>query len=831
MYPVADASAGATLLLHALSDYTARMSSPVSFRSVCLLLPLCLIALSLPAQQAPPREPLEALAALNRIAVEPNTYELKSGSQIELRRGDGKLIFESGLIAFLTPVDGRVTGAVFSGRGHILAAPRDPVEKQQLAQFLGAPVVDQDFTSAYIRFTDDTAGELQRQFQAAGIVAQANQGFADAWAAAVVSRNAAHSRRILFESFVQDPLPYFFATLNGVSSGTFEFVFDQARDEPQVLGQGRRVANEDYYDVWSSYRPGGKELKETPYHATQYAIDTTIKPDNSLAGEAVVRLRATRGGERILGFQFSRLLTLDSAMLAGSPVFAFPRDPSTERLTGDSDSLFLLLPSAPAPGSEIELTLRYHGNVIRDAGNGVLFVGARESWYPHFGDASEFSLYDLTFHWPRRLRLAATGTKLDEKEEGEVRVGRWHTEKPACVAGFNLGEYAVASLSSPGHSIDVYANRQLEQALLERLRGSELADALPHQPGMRSDRMRIPAPNPSPADALKQLASEIDASIRFYELYSGPFPVKQLSVSQIPGTFGQGWPGLLYLSTYAFLSPAAQERAGLSLSSQEHFHDLVPSHEVAHQWWGNVVSWSSYRDQWIDEALASYLSLLFADSQKSADRRLRSWLDRFRKRLLDKGTAEMAPIDTGALVLGSRLNSSRTPNGFDELVYNKGAWVFHMLREMLREPAAKNPDARFTALLQSLQSKYAYRALSTEDLQRELEAVMTPAMQLEGRRSLEWFFADWIRGTGMPHYRMDYSVKRSEKGFVIRGKILQSGVPDSFVAPVPVYSGSGSYIGRIVAGGPETSFHFVTTRDPGKLQLDPQMTLLCVVDR
>jgi len=63
--------------------------------------------------------------------------------------------------------------------------------------------------------------------------------------------------------------------------------------------------------------------------------------------------------------------------------------------------------------------LRYHGNVIANAGNGVLFVGAHESWYPHLGEAASFADYDLTMRWPRKLHLVATGTKLDEKEEGE----------------------------------------------------------------------------------------------------------------------------------------------------------------------------------------------------------------------------------------------------------------------------------------------------------------------------------------------------------------------------------------------------------------------------
>jgi len=109
--------------------------------------------------------------------------------------------------------------------------------------------------------------------------------------------------------------------------------------------------------------------------------------------------------------------------------------------------------------------------------------------------------------------------------------------------------------------------------------------------------------------------------------------------------------------------------------------------------------------------------------------------------------------------------------------------------------------------------------------------VMTPAMAVEGRRSMEWFFADWVRGAGIPRYKIEYSTKRSEKGFLVRGKLHQSGVPDSFAAPVPIYTAAGVYLGRVIAAGVETPFHFVSQNDPGKLVVDPQMTLLCVVDR
>ena len=820
------------MLLHALSEYTASMYPRALLSSAISI--YC--AVSLAAQQAPLREPHELFLALNRVLVDPAaTYKIDPDNRIELRRGDGTLLFEEGYLAFFAPVDGKVTGAVFSGRGHILAAPRDPAEKQQIANFLGAPVIDQEFSTAYLRFTDETAGELLHDFDRAKIAPQNNSALADAWQAAVLARNPGHSLRILSESFSQSPRPYFVASLGGGSAGPFDFILDQQRDEPQMFGQGKKSGGVDVYDVWTSYQVPGIPRLAPAFRAVHYRIDSTIHADNSISASATVRIHAERSSERLIPFQFSGSLTIESATLDGAPLPTFPDQGSTpeDRVSEGSDMLYVLLPEYPKSADEFDINFRYHGNVIRDAGNGVFFVDARARWYPHLGDNSQFSAYDLTFHWPRKLRLAATGAKLDEHEEGDLRTSHWRTEKPASVAGFNLGEYAFASLSGAGYSVDVYANHQLEQALVDRLRqpAPDISDILPRPLGSSpAARLSMPMPEPSPADAMKRFARDIDSSIRFYENFSGPFPVRQLSVSQIPGTFGQGWPGLLYISTYSFLPSETQERAGLSTSSQEHFHDLVPFHEVAHQWWGNVVGWSSYRDQWIDESIATYLSLLFADSQKSPDHKLRLWLDRFRKRLIEKDAEDTAPANIGSLELGARLNSSRSPKAYELLVYGKGAWVFHMLREMLREPG-KNPDARFIGLLHTLQTKYAYRALSTNDLQHEIEAVMTPAMGIESRHSMEWFFADWVRGTGVPHYRAEYSVKRSETGFVIKGKLLQTQVANSFVAPVPIYSSNGGYLGRIVAGGHETSFHFTSAREPGKLLIDPQMTLLCVVDR
>jgi hypothetical protein len=109
---------------------------------------------------------------------------------------------------------------------------------------------------------------------------------------------------------------------------------------------------------------------------------------------------------------------------------------------------------------------------------------------------------------------------------------------------------------------------------------------------------------------------------------------------------------------------------------------------------------------------------------------------------------------------------------------------------------------------------------------------MTAKMDVEGGRSMTWFFEEYVRGTGIPHYKVEFTTRRADKGLQIRGKLFQSGVPRSFIAPVPLYIGSSAghsvYLGTVLAAGDETSFSFHSQVEPHKILVDPHMTLLCV---
>ncbi len=786
--------------------------------------------------------PRELYQALNALRVSPQVYYVKS---LNLRRDAVRLSLVEGKLAFLGAYDGRITGAVFSGQGRILALPRDPIEKRSLAHFLGAPLLDQSFSRAYLRFTDQTAEELLQQLRESGALPAEDPDFAEDWNPAIANLNPAHSMRILTERLSAAPRSYFYAGLLSDTSGAFDVLIDDRRAEQVLLGQPRWVQGERYYDVWASLRRAdAPSAAGASFQPVTYSIETTIQPDRALDGTALLTLRVARGSERVVPLELSRFLSVQFAEDDERRPLIFFQNEALNRheiAQRGNDALLVVLPAAPRAGEEIRLRIGYRGGVISDVGNGVYFVGERGSWYPHTVGTASFAKFDLTFHWPRRLQLVATGKKLEQREEGETRAGHWVSEVPIAVAGFNLGDYATESVEAGDVRVDLFANRQLEQAILQRfpsaLPPAVLPTGRPRPPYPGPALSPIMEPPPSPAAALRQLGADIADAVRFLERYNGPFPYGRLEVSQIPGTFGQGWPGLLYLSTLSFLTPGAQQRAGISERVQEHFTEIVPYHEVAHQWWGNLVSWDSYRDQWIDEGLANYIALLYADTRKNPEHTLAAWLERYRRSLASKQpNADFTADDAGPLVLGYRLRSSRSPDAFARVIYGKGTWVFHMLRMMLREPSAGGSaspaDARFMRLLRTLLEEHRYGALGTEDLKRAVEKEMTPGMALEGGHSMDWFFDQWVHSTGIPRYSVKFTTRPHAGNYLIRGTLTQTGVPDTFLASVPLYAmRTGSKplpLGTVVTSGPETSFQFVSRVQPKKILIDPQLTLLCL---
>ena len=774
--------------------------------------------------------------ALNALRVDSaRVYAVKN---LDLRRPAFHLTLTDGQLAFLEPFQGKITGAVFTGRGHILLIPSEPAEKASIGRFLKAPLLDESLNSTYMRFDDDTAVELEANLGRESIAPHANAEFAGEWDSAVATLNRWHSLRMLADTLGTKSAPYFYASVGGNTTGPFDLLVDNRRQETVLLGQSKTVEGRPIFDCWASFRPPNTPpAPHGPFAGTAYSLDSSISPDLDLDGTANVTLRSDTDGERIVPLALSTNLRVESVTDgSGQALEFFQTDPAKDKADANDDALFVVLQQPSHTGESLSLHFTYHGRVIADAGNGVFYVGSRGDWYPHAADRIDFAPYQMHFRWPHQWQLVADGTKVSEKEAGDWREGEWRSDQPYRVVGFNLGVYRSESLEAGPVHIELFANPQLEQNLLGRFRSLTPGEEIPYV-GPYDERapMRPPIgirPVPSPAAILKTLGTDLAQASQFFERYSGPFPFPRLEVSQIPGVMGQGWPGLLYLPTFTFLAPEAQRTVGLSAVSQQHFTDIVPYHELAHQWWGNLVGWGSYRDQWICEGVANYIALLFVDARRPAEHPLNLWLDRYRKDLLTKLPASDRIVDdVGALALGYRLDSSLDPMGYVHITYPKGTWVFHMLRMMLRDPKAADPDERFTTMMRSLVETHRNLPLSTADLQRAVEKAMTPAMDLEGDHSMSWFFDEWTQATGIPSYKVTYSAVKDSSGVSVKGVLKQSGVPGNFVATVPIYAaqtgGKPAFLGNVVVNGGETPFRFRTSAPPKRLLIDPEMTLLC----
>ena len=826
---------------------------PVRRFSPCFLLLVAWTGLSILCPVCSPQQAPGAVDAGNTLTVStedpralyqrlnelrPDGAHVYAVHEFNLRRDVISFTFTEGKLAFLPSIDGHVTGAVFTGRGHVLATPRDPGERRSLAQFVGVPILDQTFSRAYLRFTDDTAAEVQEQLKSAGSEGVEDLRFAESWNSAVAALAPSQSLRIMLDMLSTNPLPFFYAMLVGNSVGAFDVTVDSRRDEQVLMGQFRATNDVRFYDVWASFR--AENSSPAPIESfvpIDYRIDSTIATDLSLEGKTVMHVKTERPGDRLVQLELSRKLAVEKVQSEDGQRLVFFQNEDLGRqdvLRRGDDAVFVVLPASPQAGESFHLEVSYHGDVISDAGNGVKYVGERETWYPHLRGGDLFVPFDLTFRWPRKFMLVATGTLVEEHEEGEVKIGHWRSDVPMWVAGFNMGEYKMETATEQPR-IQLYANKQLEEAIAKRL--LTYAPSLPAIDRPTASLVpdaSIEPPLPSPAAALRLLGRRILDSIHFYERVNGAFPFDHLDVTQIPGSLGQGWPGLVYLSTLAFLPAEEQARAGVRDWEQGEARDLMPFHEVAHQWWGNVVAARSYRDTWIEEGISNYLALLYAASQKSTSDYSTEWLAHYRAILLSKPTgSNEATYNAGTLSQGVRLRSSKTPEAYGAIIYGKGTWVIHMLHEMLRDPTVKDGDARFRQLLQLILTKYKYRPFTTEDFQHEVEHQMTPAMDLEGNRRMDWFFDEWVKETGIPHYSVKFEVKPRGKEFVVAGRLEQSGVDELFTAPVPLYAtrpGPGSkpvLLGVVITRGSETRFRFTSRIRPTHLSIDPHMTILC----
>jgi aminopeptidase N len=304
----------------------------------------------------------------------------------------------------------------------------------------------------------------------------------------------------------------------------------------------------------------------------------------------------------------------------------------------------------------------------------------------------------------------------------------------------------------------------------------------------------------------------------------GPLPTPNLAIAQIPdGTLPTyAAPGLLLVSQRQW-TPAANARQLANL--------------VAAQWWGNQVMAASPSDAWLTDGLSRYSEALYVE--QTAGR------DGMNKALNDFAIGAMMYDDSAPIGEAGRLTPF-TPN-YTSVVANKGAMVFHMLREQLG-------DAAFASLLRDYYKQFAGKSASLADFEKLAQDHVaqapaagkssnfalgnTPAARTSNSApaeaeettpaNVQSFFAQWINSTGIPEFNITYTVYRTKTGFRIDGRVKQN--LDFFHMPVEieVQTEGNPEIKTIEVSGTDSSFTtevFGRPR-PGGIVLDPHNYIL-----
>lgn len=426
----------------------------------------------------------------------------------------------------------------------------------------------------------------------------------------------------------------------------------------------------------------------------------------------------------------------------------------------------------------------------------------RGGWLPfvRFGDLIDE--FDLTTKIPDRYKALGIGRKVSESRKDGVLTTHWTSDSPVSFPTVIFGDYiedqpSIKATKKDGTEIPVrvYVDKVSTMAGEGGIRGSQL----------------------------KALGDQAVNALNLYrEVYGMDYPFGKLDLVNAPFEPGAQAPAsIIYLGSFLFRGEGtlASFTGGSATNAAKFLKDTV-AHEVGHQWWGSLICFANFRNYWFEESLAEYSSALFVENVYGKKKYLEKVAE-WREYLMDKEvltSVQDAPVMWGG----------RNPRGNATIanIYNKGPYAFHVLRETFG-------DEKFFAFLKTLAADLSGKEIVTRDIQQAAEKSFGGNM--------EWFFDQWIRGTGIPQYALFYKVRKTEDGkYLVEGKIKQRVTVglDKTELPGVYYRGLGKLTfilqnGKeftspkpILVEGPETAFALKLAEEPLEVHFNKHGELL-----
>ncbi len=714
-------------------------------------------------------------------------------NNLQLKRDAANFNLKSGELYFITAVENRVTAAVFIGDGELTLTPPTEIEKNSIKIFTGEGGITESFNRLVLRFTDKTFEEIKSSPNATmktggPAASQARSAYRDNRDLLKKQLRDNRELRTLYDIYDPAREGYFTAFINGKRFSKLIYLVDPlgvpgaTPEEIALISYGETDGG-----IWLAFHREEEIKKGTASSAednrlidiTRHEIDAAIKGTN-LAATDRVTFRNLRAGTRVVPFDLFRTLRVSKVQDADGNDLSFIQEDKNE----DAD-FGVIMPKPLAAGQTYTIAIQYDGNdAIRDSGGGNFILIPRATWYPANANGSfeDRAIFEMTFRYPNKYIFVGTGSPTGpETREGDLTVTKWSSgQTELAVAGFNYGRFKkkVINDKDSGYDVEFYGNVEVPDEIKSIQQEIERLESQ----GMKTMTTLQSITTTGMADAA--LADAQNAS-RIYNLYFGKLPYSRIAMTQQPAAnFGQAWPTLVFMPYMAFIDTTQRAQLLGTRGGTDNFWHYVAPHEIAHQWWGHIIGWDSYHDQWMSEGFAEFSASLYVQIIRGNDKFIDFWED-LRKQVVEArpATRDRKPYTIGPVTQGYRLNNGKTGGAARFLIYPKGAYILHMLR-MMMYAQNKGGDARFQAMMKDFIQTHFNKNVSTEDFKAIVERHMTQEMNVDNNGKMDWFFNQWVYGTQVPAYKLEYNV--SSDG-TLNGKITQSGVSDDFVMLVPLY--------------------------------------------
>lgn len=713
---------------------------------------------------------------------------------------------DSGSVVFFKPVTFDSTdyyfGAYFEGFGKFRFSPSVKMESEHLERLFGSDSLNREFDNIYLLFTKEIYDNLKSHTIDTTLKLEYNNGKLKNWAKFLrIDANFNYAYETLRSNLYPIGRPFLTAVLDPKHTDKIIFTYNPYLQEEIVMLKEFHQPGISYMEDVISYSQFNNDesyaningRSKDQLKTIHYDIDAEIDDKGYYKGKTEVSFEVISGPLHTFPIYLYKRLIIDSILNQDGEQVIFDRAKLDVTFKDYEDpAVFLFLNDSYNYKDTLKLSFYLRGEVVeKDYGEFYVLSGAE--WYPRYG-FRQLASFDINFKTPRQYTFTATGIETERKKIADTLFTKYKVLSPSSNISFNIGNMEKYKFESDDIvPVEVYFSEQLHKDIAAGLAYSLVSIG---------------------KDMEKQVAEDVQNSLRVYQHYFGPYTYDNLKVSEILASHGEAFPGFVHLgfSTWINTDNWGNDR-------------IFRAHEVAHQWWGVGVGYQTYHDQWLSEGFATYSSLLYYQEIAGVDK----FLDKLKEYRNDIFSARKyifsSGEEAGPIALGYRTSTSKTRGDYNLIIYKKGAYVLHMLRNLLIDLKTMNED-NFLNMMREFYQANRGKNVTTRDFQIIAE-------KYAGIK-LDWFFKQWVYGNDLPDVDFSYEyVQNADNSFTAKCHVVTKNVSDDFKMYYPleieIEKDKKTYI-RIFVEGPDFTFEL-----PGlphklkKIKLNPFESVLAKV--